>query len=342
MNEALKTKLDEKARALGFAKMRVARAKGLDFSDDLAHFLRENYHGDMAWMAEREAWRASPKALWQDVRSIIVLAETYDGSAANAHIDAPEIGVISTYARGHDYHEIVKKRLKALGRWFIEEGGGEIKVFVDTAPVMEKPIAAAAGLGWQGKHTNLLARDLGNWFFLGVIYTTIELPPDIPVAPRCGSCTSCIDVCPTRAFPQPYQLDARRCISYLTIEYKGAWANEFRKAMGNRIYGCDDCLAACPWNKYAVQSHDARLAARDALVAPKLIDLLQLDDAQFRTLFSKSPIKRIGWAQFMRNCLYAAGNAKSEALRPYIEAFVSNENDVLRDAASWALAEYER
>ena len=257
-----------------------------------------------------------------------------------AVVGRPDRGAISVYARNRDYHDLVKKRLKRVGRWLIERAGPEteIKVFVDTAPVMEKPLAAAAGLGWQGKHTNLLSRELGNWFFLGAIFTTLELPSDAPGADHCGSCTACLEACPTAAFPAPGQLDARRCISYLTIEHKGPVDESLRPLLGNRIYGCDDCLAACPWNKFARTAQEIRYVARDDLVAPRLAALAALDDAAFRTMFSGSPIKRIGRARFLRNVAYAIGNSGERSLLPAVEPLVSDPDPVLADAARWAVA----
>jgi epoxyqueuosine reductase len=253
-------------------------------------------------------------------------------------LSQPDRGTVSVYARNRDYHYVAKARLKRLGRWLVAETGCEIKVFVDTAPVMEKPLAQAAGLGWQGKHTNLLSRDLGNWFFLGALFTTLELPPDEAEAEHCGSCTACLDICPTRAFPAPFRLDARRCISYLTIEHRGPVAEELRPLMGNRIYGCDDCLAVCPWNKFAVAATEARYAARHDLIAPPLADLGALDDAGFRARFSGSPIKRIGRDRFLRNVLYAIGNSADPALVPAVRARLDDPDPTVADAARWALA----
>lgn len=252
-------------------------------------------------------------------------------------LEQPEIGAISVYARNKDYHDLVKKRLKRLGRWLVDQTGCQIKVFVDTAPVMEKPLAQAAGLGWQGKHTNVLSRDLGNWFFLGSIFTTLELEQDAPAVEICGSCTACLDACPTNAFPAPFQLDARRCISYLTIEHKGPVALELREKMGNRIYGCDDCLAVCPWNKFAQEARDAGYWARVELVAPRLQDLVMLTDATFREVFSGSPIKRIGRDRFVRNVLYAIGNSARPDLLPSAQALVQDPDPAVADAARWAV-----
>ena len=248
-------------------------------------------------------------------------------------------GAISVYARGDDYHDVIKKRLKALARWLVAASGGEVKVFVDTAAVMEKPLAQAAGLGWQGKHTNLVSRELGSWLFLGAIFTTSELPRDDAETDHCGSCQACLDICPTAAFPAPYKLDARRCISYLTIESKGPIPREFRKAIGNRIYGCDDCLAVCPWNKFAQAGREAKLVARDELRAPGLADLARLDDAAFRALFTKSPVKRIGRDRFIRNVLIAIGNSNERALAVEAERLLEDQSPLVRGAAVWALAQ---
>lgn len=300
----------------------------------------------MRWMAERMEWRGNPVALWPAARSVIMLAEPYSPwDDPLASLSRKAEGTISVYAQGRDYHDLVKKRLKRLGRWLLaqpEAAGHAIKVFVDTAPVMEKPLAAAAGLGWQGKHTNLLSRDLGNWFFLGAIFTTIELPADTPGRDHCGSCRACLDICPTDAFPAPYQLDARRCISYLTIEHDGAVDPELRPHLGNRIYGCDDCLAICPWNKFAVAAREARYACREDLRAPRLADLARLDDAGFRARFSGSPIKRIGRNRFLRNVAYAIGNSGDPALVPSARALAGEACPTLAEAGRWALARLEK
>ncbi|MEM9428907.1 MAG: tRNA epoxyqueuosine(34) reductase QueG [Pseudomonadota bacterium] len=320
--------------------MGVCRADAIpEAPAHLEAFLGAGYHGQMSWLAERRAWRGSPALLWPDVRSIVMLAEAYtpdeDPLAALA---ARDRGVISVYARGADYHDLVKKRLKRLGRWLIGRAGGEIKVFVDTAPVMEKPLAAAAGLGWQGKHTNLLGRDIGNWVFLGALFTTAALPPDTPAEPSCGSCRACLDICPTRAFPAPHRLDARRCISYLTIEHHGPVDPDLRPLLGNRIYGCDDCLAICPWNKFAAEAHETRYAARPEADLPSLAELSALDDAAFRARFRGSPIKRIGRDRFVRNVLYAIGNSGDQALLPAARARLDDAEPSVADAARWAVA----
>ena len=336
----LKHALLTEARTAGFAKMGICRPDAIpQAAARLAAFVEQERHGQMGWMAERMAWRGDPSALWPEARSVIMLAEVYtpqdDPLAALARHDR---ATISVYAQNRDYHDLVKKRLKRVGRWLLDQAPGhEIKVFVDTAPVMEKPLAEAAGLGWQGKHTNLLSRDLGNWFFLGAIFTTLDLPPDTPEEEHCGSCTACLDICPTGAFPAPFQLDARRCISYLTIEHKGPVAPELRPLMGNRIYGCDDCLAVCPWNKFAQAASEHRYAARPELVSPPLADLARLDDAGFRAMFSGSPIKRIGRARFVRNVLYAIGNSGDPALAGVARGLVDDPDEAVADAARWAV-----
>ncbi|CCD86990.1 conserved protein of unknown function [Bradyrhizobium sp. ORS 285] len=294
----------------------------------------------MDWLAREPTRRTDPKTLWRDVRSVIMLGVNYGPDEDPRAILAQRSrAAISVYARGDDYHDVIKKNLKALARWLVANTGGDVKVFVDTAAVMEKPLAEAAGLGWQGKHTNLVSRGFGSWLFLGAIYTTLELPADAPERDHCGSCRACLDSCPTAAFPTPYSLDARRCISYLTIENKGPIPREFRKAMGNRIYGCDDCLAACPWNKFAQEGREAKLAARDALRAPDLGELAHLDDAAFRALFTKSPVKRIGRDRFLRNVLIAIGNSGDAALIPAAERLTADPNPLVRGAAAWALGE---
>ena len=305
----------------------------------LQTFVDAGRHGQMGWMAERMSWRGNPNVLWPEAQSVIMLGESYtpehDPFEILKHADR---GAISVYAQNKDYHDLVKKRLKRLARWLIAESGGEVKVFVDTAPVPEKPLGAAAGLGWQGKHTNLVSRQMGNWFFLGSVFTTLELPVDKAEVDHCGSCTSCLDICPTAAFPAPYQLDARRCISYLTIEHKGPVDEELRALMGNRIYGCDDCLAVCPWNKFAVEARELRYAARDELRSPRLAVLARLDDAEFRTMFSGAPIKRIGRDRFVRNVLYAIGNSGVAELRFVAQELVDDPDEAVADAARWASA----
>ena len=294
----------------------------------------------MGWLADRIAWRSDPSALWPEAKSVIMLADLYTPNHDPlAILQEKSRAAISVYAQNKDYHDVVKKRLKRLGRWLLEQAGEDhqIKVFVDTAPVMEKPLAQAAGLGWQGKHTNLLARDLGNFFFLGAIFTTVPLEPDSPEVSHCGSCTACLDICPTQAFPAPYQLDARRCISYLTIEHKGPLDPDLRSALGNRIYGCDDCLAVCPWNKFAQTATEMRYAPRDDLRAPNLAELVQLDDQGFRDRFSGSPIKRIGRDRFVRNVLYAIGNSGDAGLIEMARSLVNDPDAAVSEAAKWAL-----
>jgi epoxyqueuosine reductase len=333
----LKQRLKDRARDEGFAAVGICRPDAVpDAAGRLRAFLAAGRHGQMGWMEEREAWRGSAAALWPEARSVVMLAEAYTPEAdPMAGLLQPDRGVISVYAQGKDYHDLVKRRLKRLGRWLLEVGGGEIKVFVDTAPVMEKPLAQAAGLGWQGKHTNLLGRDLGNWVFLGAIFTTLDLTPDAAEVSHCGSCTACLDICPTRAFPAPYQLDARRCISYLTIEHKGPVDLELRVLLGNRIYGCDDCLAVCPWNKFAVAAREQGYQPRVGL--PELAELAALDDAGFRARFAGSPIKRIGRDRFVRNVLYAIGNSGQAALIPVAGALLTDADPVVAEAARWAI-----
>jgi epoxyqueuosine reductase len=306
----------------------------------LDRFLTDGMHGSMGWMADRAAQRAQPRALWPEAVSVIALGLSYapdeDPLATLAQRDR---ATISVYARNRDYHDLLKSRLKALGRWMVQRWPEQlIKVFVDTAPVMEKPLAQQAGLGWQGKHTNLVSRTHGSWLFLGEIYTTLALPPDPPGTDHCGSCRACLSVCPTDAFPAPYRLDARRCISYLTIEHRGPIPEEFRVPMGNRIYGCDDCLAVCPWNKFARAHSEPAFAPREALTAPKLAELAALDDAGFRTLFSGSPVKRIGRGRFIRNVLIAIGNSATPALRETAQALTQDPDPVVAEAARWASA----
>ncbi|HEU0223746.1 MAG TPA: tRNA epoxyqueuosine(34) reductase QueG [Paracoccaceae bacterium] len=335
--------LKAEARALGFAACGITRPDAIpEAAARLAAFLAAGHHGEMGWMADRAHWRGSPPTLWPEARSVILLAESYAPDADPlADLGTPDRATISVYARGRDYHDLVKKRLKRLGSWLVERAGGEIKVFVDTAPVMEKPLAAAAGLGWQGKHTNLLSRSLGNFFFLGAIFTTLELPPDPPESDHCGTCRRCLDICPTAAFPAPYRLDAGRCISYLTIELKGPVPEAFRPLLGNRIFGCDDCLAVCPWNKFAARAAEG-YRARDELRAPALADLARLDDAAFRRHFAGSPIKRLGRNRFLRNVLYAIGNSRDPALAPAARPHLADPDPVVRDAAAWALARLDR
>src|SRR5687767_7781109 len=337
---SLEQRIRDKAAELGFIACGFARADAApEAGDALRQWIAAGHHGEMGWIEDRADQRASPQGLWPEARSVIALAMSYaPASDPLALADARSRGRISVYAQGSDYHKVVKKALKAMGRWLAEEAGCQLKVFVDTAPVMEKPLSAAAGIGWQGKHSNLLNREHGSWLFLGVIYTTLELEPDEPAEVRCGSCTRCIDACPTQAIVAPNLVDARRCISYLTIEQAGPIPHEFREAIGNRIYGCDDCLAVCPWNRFAsaAQANQA-FAPRPELVAPALADLLGLDDAAFRQLFSGSPIKRIGVNRMIRNCLIAAGNSGDAVLRPAVQQHLDSEDPVVADAARWAI-----
>ncbi len=336
----LRDSLGEIAREAGFSALGVARADAAPkTAERLRQWLASGAHGDMIWMEETEKRRGSPAGLWPEVRSVISLGMSYapEGDPL-ALAGRPDRGRISVYARGADYHDVVKKALKRVARWLAEAAGAGVKVFVDTAPVMEKPLAEAAGLGWQGKHTNLVSRADGSWLFLGAIYTTLELDPDPPHAMRCGSCTACLAACPTDAFPAPFQLDARRCISYLTIEHKGPIPEEFREAMGNRIYGCDDCLAVCPWNRFADAARANRaFLPRAELAAPSLADLLALDDAAFRKVFAGSPIKRIGRGRMVRNAAIAAGNSNLPELIPVLERLKEDEDPVVAEAARWAL-----
>ncbi|MEO0391367.1 MAG: tRNA epoxyqueuosine(34) reductase QueG [Pseudomonadota bacterium] len=338
----LKSRLVDRAVQEGFVAARVCRPDAVpDVAKRLDAFIQQGRHGQMSWMAERMAWRSNPAALWPQARSVVMLAESY----APQHdpltvLDHPDRAAISVYAQGRDYHDIVKKRLKRLGRWWLDQAGGEIKVFVDTAPVPEKALGQAAGLGWQGKHTNLVSRDWGNWAFLGALFTTVELPPDPAERDHCGSCRACLDICPTDAFPAPYQLDARRCISYLTIEHRGPVDDNLRVAIGNRIYGCDDCLAVCPWNKFAQAASDIRYLG--AVGAPPLEELAALDDAGFRARFSVSPIKRIGRDRFVRNVLYAIGNSGLLRLRPVAQGLTEDPDGAVADAARWAVTRLDK
>jgi epoxyqueuosine reductase len=328
------------ALAAGFDAVGIADAEApLDWRHRLEAFLAAGRHGDMDWLARRVDERASPKALWAEARSVVMLGVNYGPDEDPLALLARKTrGAVSAYARNRDYHDVVKKRLKRLGAWMVETLGGSAKVFVDTAPVMEKPLAQAAGIGWQGKHANLVSRDFGSWLFLGSVFTTIELAPDAPETDHCGSCRACLDVCPTDAFPAPYQLDARRCISYLTIEHKGPIPRDFRAAIGNRIYGCDDCLAVCPWNKFAAVARESAFHARDALKSPHLADLAALDDQGFRALFSGSAVKRTGRDRFVRNVMIAVGNSGDTSLVPALEARLDDPSPLVRGAAVWALS----
>ncbi|WP_299564440.1 tRNA epoxyqueuosine(34) reductase QueG [uncultured Sulfitobacter sp.] len=337
----LKARLIRQALDEGFVACRVCRPDAVpEVPARLDAFLEAGYHGQMGWMEERRSWRGDPSALWPEARSVIMLAESYAPEHDPlAVLDSPDLGAVSVYAQGRDYHDIVKKRLKRLARWLIDQEPCAVKVFVDTAPVPEKALAQAAGLGWQGKHTNVLSRDWGNWAFLGSVFTTLDLEPDAPEVDHCGSCTACQDVCPTNAFPAPYRLDARRCISYLTIEHKGPVDVDLRAALGNRIYGCDDCLAICPWNKFAVAASDMRYHGG---AGGSLAELAMLDDAAFRARFSGSPIKRIGRDRFVRNVLYAIGNSGNVTLAEVARDMCDDADATIADAARWAVQRLSR
>jgi len=340
--KALKDWLKQASTEIGFDVMAVTNAEFDELiSQRLSQFISQNYHGEMGWLADTEQRRQSPQHMWEDAQSAIILGCNYgpnhDPMTALAKTDK---GNISVYARGRDYHDVLKGRLKQIAGQLASRSGWQVKVFVDTAPLMEKPLAAKAGIGWQGKHTNLVSRDYGSWLFLGVILTDGHLPEDTVADDSCGSCTACLDICPTNAFPAPYQLDARRCISYLTIEYKGHIAAEFRPAIGNRIYGCDDCLAICPWNKFAQTSHELKFTDGQNKEMPELAFLLGLDDASFRQFFSGSPVKRTGFISFMRNVLIAAGNADTPALTRHILPHLKADTAIIRAMAIWALSRY--
>ena len=344
-NETLEQRLKAEALRLGFAACAIAPADAAPRSAErLRQWLDAGHHGDMLWMAERAGQRGSPQALWPEVRSVIMLGMSYaPGRDPLALADVRDRGRISVYAQGRDYHDVVKKGLKALARWLVEQQPGALKVFVDTAPVMEKPLAEAAGLGWQGKHSNLVSRTHGSWLFLGAIYSEIALAPDMPEKDHCGSCTACQAACPTDAFPAPYVVDARRCISYLTIEHKGPIPEALRAGIGNRIYGCDDCLAVCPWNKFAeVAAANRAFVGRAELAAPELGDLLALDDAGFREIFAGSPIKRIGRNRMVRNAAIAAGNSGDRGLIGRLRPLTEDEDAVVAEAARWAMERLER
>jgi epoxyqueuosine reductase len=338
---ALAEKIKAQAKTLGFDAVGITPAalpEGVGAR--LWQFLADGRHGDMAWLTERASLRAQPKNLWPAARSVIVLAMNYGPQRDPlTALEKPQHAAISVYAQNRDYHDILKNRLKRLAHWLVNEAGGEVKIFVDTAPVLEKPLAGQAGLGWQGKHTNLVSRQFGSWLFLGAVFSTLTLLEDRPETDHCGSCRACLDICPTKAFPAPYQLDARRCISYLTIEHKGPIPLEFRKAIGNRIYGCDDCLAVCPWNKFASRAAEAAFHGREDLHAAPLAELAHLDDAAFRAKFSGSPIKRTGRNRFIRNVLIAIGNSCDPSLEPVARARLDDESALVRGAAIWALAQ---
>lgn len=331
------------ASAAGFDAIGVTPAHLPEtIGDRLMRFIALGRHGEMGWLEARANERADPQSLWAETQSVVMLGMNYGPDSNPLDIlKERSLGAISVYAQNRDYHDIVKKRLKRVARQIVEDTGAEVKVFVDTAPVMEKPLGAQAGLGWQGKHTNLVSREFGSWLFLGAIFTTLDLTADDAERDHCGSCRQCLDICPTNAFPAPYQLDATRCISYLTIEHAGPIPHEFRKAMGNRIYGCDDCLAVCPWNKFAAEARETAFHARDDLRAPSLRDLAQLDDASFRALFSGSPIKRTGRNRFVRNVLIAIGNSGDKTLADCAETLLSDESALVRGAAIWALKELD-
>ena len=337
-SDGLKAAIRDEALRLGFEVCGFASAADpWDAGARLTEFIEKGRHGDMAWMAETAERRSHPQAMWPEARTAIVLGMNYGpDSDPLAALDHRDRATISVYAQGDDYHDLIKKRLKALARWLVEQAGCQLKVFVDTAPLMEKPLAQRAGLGWQGKHTNLVSRRFGSWLFLGAVLTTLDLKPDTAEGDHCGACRACLDICPTGAFPAPYQLDARACISYLTIEHAGPIPEAYRAKLGNRIYGCDDCLAVCPWNKFAQEAREGALHAREHLRAPSLADLAALDDAAFRALFAKSPVKRIGRDRFIRNVLYAIGNSDQPNLLPAAQALLDDPSDVVRDAAEWA------
>jgi epoxyqueuosine reductase len=340
MPNSISDAIKARAKAEGFSVVRFADARAdPDNAARLGAFLDAGHHGEMDWMGTRADWRANPQVLWPDAKSVIVLGLNYGPKTDPlAVLTRKDRAAISAYAQGDDYHDVVKKKLKAVAGYIFEIHGAEVKVFVDTAPVMEKPLAQKAGLGWQGKHTNLVSRDFGSWLFLGSIFTTLELPTDTAEEDHCGNCHACLDICPTNAFPAPYRLDARRCISYLTIENKGPIPREFRGLMGNRIYGCDDCLAVCPWNKFASTASEIKLAAREELSAPSLAELAALDDAGFRALFRKSPVKRIGRDRFLRNVMIAIGNSGDATLAKQARTALSDASPLVRGAAAWALS----
>ena len=337
---AIRDAIRARALAEGFDAVGFAPAAAPEgAAEGLGSFLAREYHGDMAWMQTTSERRADPHALWAEAKSVITLGVNYAPAADPFEALARrEQGVISVYAQGADYHDVIRRRLKRFASWIVAEFGGDVKVFVDTAPVMEKPLSAAGGIGWQGKHTNLVSREFGSWLFLGSIFTTLELPADAPETDHCGTCSQCLDICPTKAFPAPYTIDARRCISYLTIEHKGHIAREFREAIGNRIYGCDDCLAVCPWNKFAKTAREMAFTPRAELSAPLLRELAGLDDAGFRALFRGSPVKRIGRDRFVRNVLIAVGNSGEPALASVAEARLGDESPLVRAMAVWALS----
>ena len=337
----LKKILHQRASKLGFDDFRVTTVDSIPaVQKNLREFIANNFHGEMEWLANRVEERTSPRKLWTGARSVILVALNYSPEIDPlSNISKKNIGNISVYARNRDYHSIIKGRLKEIAGILVSNGGGDAKVFVDTAPVMEKPLAEAAGVGWQGKHTNLVSRNIGSWFFLGAIFSSLNIPVDAPETDHCGKCRACLDICPTKAFPSPYQIDARRCISYLTIEHHGPIPHEFRKAIGNRIYGCDDCLAVCPWNKFARSSSELKLMARDDLISPPLAELLELTNSEFQTLFSGSAIKRIGRDRFIRNVLIAVGNSGNNSYCQQVLKLLEDSSELVRGAAVWALGE---
>ncbi|GLQ05002.1 epoxyqueuosine reductase [Sneathiella chinensis] len=344
ISEPDKQALLDKAIVEGFDVARITSAAiGPAPGDRLSAFLEQGRQGDMDWLQTKADWRRHPQNLWPEARSVVMLGLNYGPEEdPRALADHPDKGIVSVYARGKDYHDVVKKRLKRIARWMVQTYGGDVKVFVDTAPVMEKPLAEAAGLGWQGKHTNLLSREFGSWLFLGCIFTTLEIAPDSPATGGCGQCTACLDACPTNAFPAPYQLDARRCISYLTIETRAHIPRPMRPLIGNRIYGCDDCLAACPWNKFAQTSKEMAFVSKDQLKAPLLADLVVLDDPAFRALFAGSPVKRLGRNRFIRNVLIALGNAGDPGVLSAVRPLLDDPSPIVRLATVWCLARLER
>ncbi len=341
--ESPRQQIRARALALGFDAVGFAPAAlSNEAKSGLEGFIAAGYHGDMGWLAEKAPRRRDPQTLWPEARSVVVLGLNYGAADSSAPGEGRNAGEISIYARNRDYHDLIKKKLKALGRWMGESFGCAIKVFVDTAPVMEKPLAQAAGIGWQGKHTNLVSRDFGSWLFLGEVFTDLDLAASEAESDHCGECRRCLDACPTAAFPAAYRLDARRCISYLTIEHKGPIERSLRPLMGNRIYGCDDCLSVCPWNKFAQTTGEEGLIARPDLTAPRLAELARLDDAAFRAMFTGSPVKRIGRSRFLRNVLIAIGNSGDGALLPTVAERLDDDDELVRGAAIWALARLAR
>ena len=341
MPTSISDRLNVRATEEGFSAIRVTAANAMpQTAERLRDFIEHNYHGDMEWLATTEQRRSSPRAMWGDAKSAVMFAMNYgQGLDAFERLKRKSEGVISVYALNRDYHDVIKGKLKNIAEWFSSQTKAQVKVFVDTAPLMEKPLAQMAGLGWQGKHTNLLSRELGSWFFIGAMLTDMELPPGPAEMDHCGSCQACLDICPTKAFPAPYKLDATRCISYLTIEHKGHIAREFRKPMGNRIYGCDDCLAVCPWNKFASDASEAKLRARKDLISPSLDYLAGLDDAAFRKLFTGSAVKRIGRDRFIRNVLIAIGNSGNKGFVPAAETLLNDASPLVRAMAVWAISQ---